>query len=77
MSEVRAESLQFWTYQKCRADLRYCTAGISGALLAYHLTHPENEDVALPEGQSIVILEGSEVASSASKFHFSPQLEPR
>jgi hypothetical protein len=64
-------------YKKCWADLKYCTAGISGALLAYHLTHPENEDVALPEGHSILILEGSEVASSASRFQISSQLEPR
>ncbi|WRT63934.1 uncharacterized protein IL334_000861 [Kwoniella shivajii] len=52
------------------ADIVVVGAGIAGALLAYHLTHPEDVSETVPKGSRIVILEGSEVASSAS--HFAP-----
>jgi hypothetical protein len=45
-------------------------AGISGALLAYYLANPEERYGDVPKGRTIVVLEGAEVASGASKQEF-------
>ncbi|WWC90266.1 uncharacterized protein L201_005199 [Kwoniella dendrophila CBS 6074] len=58
-----------------KADIVIVGAGISGALLAYHLTHPQNDEVSIKKGSRIVILEGAEVSSSATGRnggHFAP-----
>ncbi|WWC58969.1 uncharacterized protein I303_101514 [Kwoniella dejecticola CBS 10117] len=57
------------------ADVVIIGAGISGALLAYHLACPEDGKVSIGRGSKIVVLEGAEVASSATGRnggHFAP-----
>ncbi|GFZ52218.1 hypothetical protein JCM24511_09991 [Saitozyma sp. JCM 24511] len=58
-----------------RADIVIVGAGIAGALLAYHLAHPEDAKSSAFRGKRIVVLEGGEVASSATGRnggHFAP-----
>jgi hypothetical protein len=67
---LKQQTMSLWEvrdFRFTRMIMLRCTAGISGALLAYHLTHPEEGSGGIPEGSKIVILEGSEVSSSASE----------
>jgi membrane associated rhomboid family serine protease len=50
-----------------RFGLTLLSAGIAGALLAYHMAHPEDAKSSAFRSKRIVVLEGGEVASSASE----------